>query len=293
MHFADILRHAGGPLLSFEFFPPRSTVEADFDLCFQTLAAFEPHFVSVTCGAGGSSQDATLPFVTSLARRQKTPVVPHLTCAGKNMAGVGEILRRYEAAGIRNLLALRGDPPSGNPVPDGDFRYAADLVNWIRRDSARGRAFGIGVAGFPEGHPSTPNRLVEMDYLKAKVDAGADYICTQLFFENHDFYDFRDRCSLAGINVPVIAGIFPLTAAGQMKRMAELAGRMRYPASLLRALRRADGNAETFRQIALHQTAIQCHDLLNHGVAGLHFYTLNQKDPVSAVLTALGLPLRR
>jgi methylenetetrahydrofolate reductase (NADPH) len=167
-------------------------------------------------------------------------------------------------------------------------------VSFIRRFNERGvhpepRGFGIGVAGFPEGHPGTPNRLEEMDFLKAKVDAGADYICTQLFFENHDFYDFRERCELAGINVPILAGIMPVTSLGGMKRMAQLALGARVPAKLLRALGRATGDAEAVKRVGIHWATEQCRDLLDHQVKGIHFYTLNKSDATRQIYQNLGL----
>jgi len=151
------------------------------------------------------------------------------------------------------------------------------------------RGFGIGVAGFPEGHPATPNRVAELDHLKAKVDAGADYICTQLFFDNHDFFDFSDRCDLAGIHVPILAGIMPVTSLSGMKRMAELAEGARYPAKLVRALARANSNPESVEKIGIHYAAEQCASLLDGGVAGIHFYTLNKSYATREIFSALGL----
>jgi methylenetetrahydrofolate reductase (NADH) len=151
------------------------------------------------------------------------------------------------------------------------------------------RGFGIGVAGFPEGHPDTPNRLREMDHLKAKVEAGADYICTQLFFDNRDFYDFRARCELAGISVPILAGIMPVTSVTGLKRMAELAGGARFPARLLKALKRADGDPVAVQRIGIHYATEQCADLLHNGVAGIHFYTLNQSTATREIYLNLGL----
>ena len=207
------------------------------------------------------------------------------------------ILLRYAAAGVSNILALRGDPPRDQPNYDwseGGFRYAADLVRFIKKFNESGshpdpRGFGIGVAGFPEGHPATPNRMDELDFLKAKVDAGADYICTQLFFDNHDFLDFRDRCDLAGIHVPIIAGVMPVTSLQGMKRMAELAAGARYPAKLLRALDRAKSNAEAVERVGIHYAAEQCAGLLNEGVNGIHFYTLNKSHATREIYHSLGL----
>ena len=151
------------------------------------------------------------------------------------------------------------------------------------------RGFGIGVAGFPEGHPATPNRLDEMDFLKAKVDAGADYICTQLFFDNHDFYDFRERCELAGIHVPIIAGIMPITTLAGMKRMAQLALGARVPAKLQRALGRAANESEAVKRVGVHWATEQCRDLLDNQVRGIHFYTLNKSDATRQIYQTLGL----
>jgi methylenetetrahydrofolate reductase (NADPH) len=224
------------------------------------------------------------------------PPIPHLTCVGHSKQEVDQILQRYASLGVCNILALRGDPPRGQSDYDwsqGDFRYAADLVKFIREFNESGRhplgGFGIGVAGFPEGHPATPNRLDEMDHLKAKVDQGADYICTQLFFDNHDFFDFRDRCSLAGIHIPMIAGIMPVTSLSSMKRMAELAAGSRYPAKLLRALARANDDAEAVEKVGVHYAAEQCAGLLDGGVDGLHFYTLNKSKVTREIYQSLGM----
>ena len=218
---------------------------------YQTIRDLEPlrpSFVSVTYGAGGTTREMTHDLVVRIKQTTSIPPVPHLTCVGHTKDEVRAILERYAAAGVANILALRGDPPRDQPDYDwskGDFRHAADLVRFIREFNESGahpdpRGFGIGVAGFPEGHPATPNRVDELDFLKAKVDAGADYICTQLFFDNHDFFDFRDRCRLAGIEVPIIAGVMPVTSLQGMKRMAELAAGARYPAKLIRTLNRAE-----------------------------------------------------
>jgi len=167
-------------------------------------------------------------------------------------------------------------------------------VKFIRKFNASGshpdeRGFGIGVAGFPEGHPGTPNRLVEMDHLKQKVDEGADYIVTQLFFDNRDFLDFRDRCELAGITVPIIAGIMPVTSLASMKRMAELAAGARFPARLLRALQRCGGDAEAMSRVGIHHASEQCRDLLENKVRGIHFYTLNRSDATKQIFESLGI----
>jgi len=300
MHILDILDRAK-PSLSFEFFPPRteSTWE-DLYQAIRELEPLQPSFVSITYGAGGGTRELTHDLVVKIKQTTSIPPVPHLTCVGHSESEVGEILQRYAAAGVTNILALRGDPPKDQPNYDwsqGEFQQAADLVRFIRNFNASGahpdsRGFGIGVAGFPEGHPSTPNRVDELDFLKAKVDAGADYICTQLFFDNHDFLDFRDRCDLAGIKVPIIAGVMPVTSIQGMKRMAELAAGARYPAKLLRALERAKSNAAAVERVGIHYAAEQCAGLLDEGVDGIHFYTLNKSHATREIYDTLGIGTR-
>jgi methylenetetrahydrofolate reductase (NADPH) len=265
------------------------------------LESLEPTFVSVTYGAGGSTRELTHDLVVRIQQTTSIPPTPHLTCVGHSKQEIHAVLERYAAAGVANLLALRGDQPQDQPHYDwttGDFRHAADLVRFIKEFNAAGhhpdsRGFGIGVAGFPEGHPATPNRMLELDRLKAKVDAGADYICTQLFFDNHDFLDFRDRCELAGIRVPIIAGIMPVTSLSSMKRMAELAAGARFPAKLLRALERANGVPAAVERVGIHYAAAQCAGLLDHGVSGIHFYTLNKSHATREIYASLGLAAGR
>jgi len=291
MHIRQILA-GGGPKFSFEFFPPKSTSAGE--ALFHTIAELQacaPAFVSVTYGAGGTTREATQNLVLRLQRETRLHTVPHLTCVGHSEAEISRILERYAEAGVSNLLALRGDPPrQAKASPADDFPHAADLVAFIRSFSARhGYDFGIGVAGFPEGHPATPNRMLEMDHLRAKIDAGADYICTQLFFDNHDFYDYRERCALAGIDVPILAGIMPVTSLTGLNRMAELAAGSRFPAKLLRALARANGDDAAIRRIGIHYATAQCADLLDHQVQGIHLYTLNQSTATVEIFNQLGL----
>lgn len=297
MHIADILRQQR-PTLSFEFFPPK-TGEAS-EALYQTigeLEAFKPSFVSVTYGAGGTTRDLTHELVVRINQTTSLDAIPHLTCVCHTEKEIAALLERYAQAGVSNILALAGDPPATMKDYRRDqdaFQHAADLVRFIRKFNDSGahpdpRGFGIGVAGFPEGHPNTPNRVLEMDYLKAKVDSGADYICTQLFFDNHDFLDFRDRCRLAGINVPIIAGIMPITSAAGMRRMAELAAGARYPAKLLRAVQRCGSDEAAVQRVGIHYATEQCRDLLEHGVDGIHFYTLNKSHATREIYASLGI----
>ena len=297
MHISDIF--AQHPTtFSFEFFPPKSAETAEkLYATISDLEDYAPDFVSVTYGAGGTTREMTHDLVIRIKEKGVLDPIPHLTCVCHSEQEIDEILTRYAAAGVSNILALRGDPPRDHPNydrADDAFTYAADLVKFIKRFNDAGRhpdprGFGIGVAGFPEGHPATPNRLLEMDHLKAKIDAGADYICTQLFFDNHDFYDFRERCDLAGIQVPIIAGIMPITTTTGMRRMADLAAGSRFPARLLKALDRAGNNPESIRRVGLHYATEQCADLLNHKIAGIHFYTLNQSSATREIYANLGL----
>jgi methylenetetrahydrofolate reductase (NADPH) len=297
MHIEDILA-AHPTTFSFEFFPPK-TPEAS-EALFQTIShleALKPSFVDVTYGAGGGTRDLTNELVLRLRRETALDAIPHLTCVCHALPEIEKIVEEWAAKGVSNILALSGDPPRDKPNWDRSrdaFRYAANLVAHLKKFNAQGRhqdkrGFGIGVAGFPEGHPATRNRLLELDYLKAKVDAGADYIVTQLFFDNHDFYDFRDRCELAGITIPILAGIMPITSEKGMRRMADLAAGCRFPAGLLRAIQRCRGDEESVRRVGIHWATEQCRDLLDHKARGLHFYTLNQSDATRRIYENLGI----
>jgi methylenetetrahydrofolate reductase (NADPH) len=293
MHIREIFQN-NPTTFSFEFFPPKTPEAAEslFEV-IRDLEPYQPHFVSVTYGAGGSTRELTHDLVVRIRKTTTLDPIPHLTCVCHKESEIASILERYAKAGVDNILALGGDAPRGAAYnkADDDFQHAADLVSFIQKfNTTQGNGgFGVGVAGFPEGHPSTPNRLLEMDYLKRKVDAGADYIVTQLFFDNRDFLDFRDRCDLAGIRVPIIAGIMPVTSLGSMRRMAELAAGARFPAKLLRALQRCGEDAEAVSRVGIHYASEQCHDLLENKVRGIHFYTLNKSDATKRIFESLGL----
>src|SRR3954470_1977888 len=287
----------GSPTFSFEFFPPKTPEGAES--LYQTIRDLEdymPHFVSVTYGAGGSTRELTHDLVERIQNTTKLDPIPHLTCVCHSEAEIDAIVRRYAKSCIGNILALGGDPPRGCAYDKSKdaFQNAADLVRFIKRFNESGvhpdrRGFGIGVAGFPEGHPATPNRLLEMDHFKAKVDAGADYIVTQLFFDNRDFLDFRERCELARVHIPIIAGIMPITSINGLKRMADLAGGARFSAKLLRTLQRCQHDADMMRRAGIQHALEQCHDLIANNVAGIHFYTLNQSDATRVIFDTLGI----
>ncbi|MBT3322343.1 MAG: methylenetetrahydrofolate reductase [NAD(P)H] [Anaerolineae bacterium] len=288
MNIAKVLEKPGLHF-SFEFFPPKTKKSSDeLFRSIKELVPIKPAYVSVTYGAGGSARDLTHDLVLRLKEETNITVVAHLTTIGATRWEIKEILERYAESGIENIMALRGDPPKGSQgyiQPKNGFRYAAELVTYIKKNFPQ---MGVGVAGYVEGHPETPNRLKEMDYLKAKVDAGADYICTQLFFKNSDFYDYRERCAFAGIEIPIIAGIMPIITRNGMKRLSELALGARIPAKLLRAISRTSDD-DGVERVGIQWSTQQAFDLFDRGVRGIHFYTLNKSKPTLKIYDALGI----
>ncbi len=293
MHIRDLLAR-DTTTFSFEFFPPKTDAASEeLFVTMKHLEALKPSFVSVTYGAGGSTRYRTHDLIVRIQKQTALTAISHLTCVCHSLTEMTDILDRYAAAGIENILALGGDPPRNLANYDRQkdaFKYANELVAFVksRTNTSDKRGFGIGVAGFPEGHPGTPNRLNEMDYLKRKVDAGADYICTQLFFDNRDFVDFRERCDLAGIKVPIIAGIMPVASKAGLTRMAELSAGSRIPAGLLRAVSRCADDAAV-EKVGIHWATEQCRGLLDVGVKGIHFYTLNKSDATKQIYQNLGV----
>jgi len=284
---SDILKQSN-KTFSFEFFPPKT--EPGWGNLFKTIAELKdlkPSWVSVTYGAGGTTRENTHNIVIRIKNEVGLTVVSHLTCVKTGRDEIKRILDKYQDAGIENILALRGDPPAGQSwyTPDDGFKYASELVGFIKKSYPD---MCIGVAGFPEGHPATPNRLLEMDFLKAKVDAGADYIITQLFFDNRDFYDFRERCELAGIRVPIIPGIMPVLSRDRMAKIAEMAAGARIPARLQRAVMRAE-NDHLVGKVGVHWATEQVRDLLDNGAKGIHFYTLNTARATLKIYEELGV----
>ena len=288
MNIAEVLAKPGIHF-SFEFFPPKTEKSSGaLFQSFKELAPIQPSYVSVTYGAGGSTRERTHNLLKRVHSETDLTVVAHLTTIGATREEIREILQQYADSGINNIMALRGDPPKGSPEfiqPKDGFRYAADLVAFVKKEFPQ---MGVGVAGFPEGHPETPNRLKEMDYLKAKVDAGADYICTQLFFDNSDFYDYRERCAFAGIKIPIIAGIMPIISRSGMERISELALGSRIPAKLQRAISRTHDD-EAVAKVGIQWATHQVFDLFDRGVRGIHFYTLNKSKPTLKIYDALGV----
>jgi methylenetetrahydrofolate reductase (NADPH) len=284
-------RLAGRPVLSLEFFPTK-TEEGERTLLektLPTLLAIQPAYCSVTYGAGGGTRDKTLGIVDRIQRTHQLPAMMHLTCVNSTRDELGSVLDEARARGIKNILALRGDPPGGGDFvkTEGGFEYSRELVSFIReRDE-----FSIGTAGFPEGHIGQPaGKLVDWLYLAAKVQAGADFVITQLFFDNADFYEFHDYLvGKLGVTVPIVPGIMPVLSAGQTKRFVSLCG-AKLPAHFVRRLDELDGHDEAAAAYGIEYATEQCASLLEFGVPGLHFYTLNKARSTVQIARNLGLP---
>ena len=291
MKIVDMLRFAserGEPLFSFEFFPPKTDagVEALFET-LRTLRPLAPSFVSVTWGAGGSSQGRTLEVVARIKRETEIEAMAHLTCVGVSRAELVDQLRVIQGAGIANVLALRGDPPRGQRefvVHEQGLPHASDLVSLVRETS--GGALCVGGACYPEGHPETRDLAADLRNCKIKVDAGAGFLITQMFFDNRHYYDFVGRARAAGIEVPILPGIMPITNVDQIERFTAMCG-ARIPPMLAAALRARRTDPEAALQLGVAYSALQCADLLRRGAPGIHFYTLNRSSATRAILAAL------
>ncbi|HEX9051468.1 MAG TPA: methylenetetrahydrofolate reductase [NAD(P)H] [Anaeromyxobacter sp.] len=292
MRISDLLRFArerGEPIFSFEFFPPKTDdgVRALFETV-EALRPLGPSYVSVTYGAGGSTRQRTLELVKRLKRESEVEAMAHVTCVGASRDELAGLLDEISDAGIQNVLALRGDPPRGEttfvPHPEG-FAHASELVAFIRSRPERWR-FCVGAAAYPEGHVETRDLGQDLRNLKAKVDAGADFLVTQLFFDNAKYFGFVDRARAAGIALPIVPGIMPFTNVEQVERFTAMCGASIPP--LLRAameVRRAD--PESARELGVAYASLQCADLLRRGAPGVHFYTLNRSTSTRAILAAL------
>ncbi len=283
-------RAAGQPVISFEFFPPR-TPEGDKNLLekhIPELIRLRPDFCSVTYGAGGSTREKTMMIVDRIQREHGLTALAHLTCVNATREQVGEVLAQARNLGVKNILALRGDPPAGTgefvPTPGG-FEFSHQLVKFIRQAGD----FSVGVAGFPEGHIACKEgREVDWARLKGKIDAGADFVLTQLFFDNADFFTFRDHLVKLGVTVPIVPGILPILGAGQIKRFTALCG-ARLPDALLARLNELGDDDAATTEFGIEYATQQCADLLRAGAPGIHFYTLNKAHSTSRVMRGLGL----
>jgi len=282
----------GTPSFSFELFPPK-TDEGEQALweTVRALQSLEPTFVSVTYGAGGSTQDRTVRITGEIARETSLRPVGHLTCVGAGRAELRDVIAQYAGEGVHTILALRGDPPQGPGTPwtahpDG-LANATDLVTLI----ASMGDFSIGVAAFPEGHPESPSREHDAQVLRMKQDAGADFAITQLFFSVEDYLRLRDLAAAAGCTMPIVPGIMPVTNVAQIERFATMSGAA-FPDELAQRFRAVDGDNDAVAELGVEVATQMCEALLDAGAPGLHFYTLNRSRSTMAVYAALGLASR-
>ena len=290
MRFIRDIYAAKRPIISFEFFPPK-TDEGDRTLLEKTipaLLALQPDYCSVTYGAGGGTREKTLMIVDRIQREHGLTAMCHLTCVNATAEELRGVLLQARELGVKNILALRGDPPGGNGVftrTEGGFEYSWQLVQFIKEMGG----FGIGTAGFPEGHVACrEGREADWDHLKNKVDCGADFVLTQLFFANADFFRFRDYLWKKGVTVPLCPGIIPILSAHQIQRFTALCGAA-LPAPLLASLEKYRDDDDGCAEFGIEYATKQCADLLRQGVPGLHFYTLNKARSTAAVVRNLSL----
>lgn len=280
----------GQAVISFEFFPPK-TEEGDRTLLEKTIPALmqtRPDFCSVTYGAGGSTREKTLRIVDRIQREHRLTAVAHLTCVCSTREQIQDLLKQIRNLGVRNVLALRGDPPGGGEfkVTPGGFEYSSELVSFIREQGD----LCIGVAGFPEGHIACKEgKVTDWRFLKQKIDAGADFVVTQLFFDNADYYEFRDHMTRQhGVTIPLVPGIVPIVSGSQIKRFTALCG-ARIPSALGKRLDQLGEDDAAVAEFGIEYATAQCEDLLKQGAPGIHFYTLNKAHSTTRVLQNLAL----
>ncbi len=276
------------PVFSFEFFPPKTEQgEQNLYTALSELRTLEPSFVSVTYGAGGSTRAKTIEIVKRIRDDYELEAMAHFTCVGATVPELRATLDEMRAAGIDNVLALRGDPPAGEQdwvKTDGGLEYSCELVALIKADYP----FAIGAACFPETHIHAVSPHADIDYLAEKVQAGVDFLITQMFFDNALYFDFVARARAAGIDVPIIPGILPITQIGQLERMTKMCGAT-IPDGLRRELHARGDQPEAVIDFGVAYATLQCAELLAAGAPGIHFYTLNRSPATRAILGALKL----
>jgi methylenetetrahydrofolate reductase (NADPH) len=277
----------GSKSLSFEVFPPKT--EKGLEALYRTIGQLKTHrpsFISGTYGAGGSTREKTLEILDEIRRRHDVPVTAHFTCVGSTVAQIREWLDRATTFGIENIMALRGDPPQGASQfvkTPGGLSYANELVTLIKREFPH---FGVGVAGYPETHREAESPEADLVNLKRKVDAGADAIFTQLFYDNQDFFRFRDQCYKMGIRVPIVPGLLPPLSLAQALKVTDLSA-ARLPDRLKEQLKFHENDPEAQINVGIDHTVAQCRSLLSEGVPGIHFYVLNRSDIIRRILEQL------
>ncbi|HZG49474.1 MAG TPA: methylenetetrahydrofolate reductase [NAD(P)H] [Thermoleophilaceae bacterium] len=285
MRIAEVLQERR-PVFSFEFFPPKTDEgQRTLEGTLEVLRADSPDYVSVTYGAGGATRNRTVEITKSIKRDLGIEAMAHLSCVGEPAERLVELLEEIRSAGIENVLALRGDPPRGEsewrPHPGG-LSYSVELIRLIRERFD----FCVGAACFPEVHPDAPDRASDLRYAKAKVEAGAGFLITQLFFDNELYFDFVDDARAVGIEAPIIPGIMPITNYGQIRRFTEMCGAT-IPEELTAQLDGRADDPEAVAELGVAYATLQCSDLLARGAPGIHFYTLNRSPATRAILAAL------
>jgi len=278
------------PVISFEFFPPK-TDDGDRALLekqIPALLAARPDFCSVTYGAGGSTRDKTLHIVDRIQRQHGLPALAHLTCVNHTREEVGALLEKIRALGCKNILALRGDPPGGGEfqTTPGGFEFSSELVNFIRSRAD----FSIGVAGFPEGHVACKaGKQADWGHLKEKIETGADFVVTQLFFDNADYFEFRDHLAgKLGVKVPLVPGVISILSGTQITKFTQMCG-AKIPPALRAKLDALGADDDAAMKFGIEYATRQCEELLRAGAPGLHFYTLNKAPATVQVLKNLAL----
>jgi methylenetetrahydrofolate reductase (NADPH) len=288
MRIDEILTRADEPVFSFEFFPPKTDDgERVLGAALESLRKFEPDFVSVTYGAGGSTRDRTVKLTKWIKQELGIEAMAHLTCVGASRAELEKVLTEIEAAGVENVLALRGDPPRGEtewtPHPEG-LRYSTELVEFIRSR----HQFAVGAACFPEVHTEARDMASDIAFLKRKAEAGASFLITNLFFDNELYFRFVEEARAAGVEVPILPGIMPITNAAQIKTITGMCGAS-LPADLLSQLELRADDGDAVLELGVSYATLQCAELLARGAPGIHFYTLNRSPATRAILSALKL----
>jgi len=282
------LKAMGQPVISIEFFPPK-TAEGDRNLLENTIPALmklRPDYCSVTYGAGGSTREKTLGLVDRIQREHQLTAMAHLTCVNATVAQIGDVMRQAAALNIKNILALRGDPPGGTGdfvATEGGFEYSYQLIRYLRQHGD----FCIGTAGFPEGHIACKGgKHADWSHLKAKIDEGADFVLTQLFFDNADFFEFRDWLVKAGVTIPICPGILPVMSGNQIKRFTSMCG-ARLPKPFLEKIESYGEDDAAVTEFGIEYATRQCEELIRAGAPGLHLYTLNKAYSVSRIVRNL------
>lgn len=280
----------GRPVFSFEFFPPK-TEEAEGQLfgAIEKLRPLKPTFISVTCGAMGTTKTKTAELAALIKEKLGAESMAHLTCVANDRAEILTVLNELKARGIENVLALRGDPPKENAAfkrPENGFGYAVELIRFIRENF--GNDFSLGTAGYPEKHIECATAELDLDHLREKVRAGADFVITQLFFINDNFFRFVDRARKVGIRVPIVPGIMPVTNVGQISIFEKMCG-VQIPAQLREDLTKIGEDKEGIERYGVEYATKQCEELLAAGVEGIHFYTLNRSKATKEIFKNLNL----